>query len=339
MKKKITPSFKFIIVIGASAGGLHALSALLKGLPPTFPAPVIVVRHISPDADARLLLNLLAEETTLRVETAVTGNALQPGHVYLPVPDSHLMVGEEGRLSVTKGAAENRSRPAIDPLFRSAARHFGVRVIGILLTGMLDDGTSGLRAIKECGGTCIIQDPDDAEFPEMPRSALGQLAPDYCLPVSEMGVLLTRLVGRKPKKAQAVPRHLLIESRIAERVTSDIRAVNELGEQVPLSCPGCGGVLWQVGTAPAELRYRCHVGHAYTAASLLAEQNQQIEETMWTALRMFEQQRNLLAALGASQKGNHAEATNERRAVLDTHIQRIRVILQAELPGPKKNDP
>lgn len=325
-KKYPNNAIEQIVVIGTSAGGLNALTKLISQIQAGFPAPILVVQHISSDATGNVLLDVLSKNTKLTCAHAQDGGKLLPGHLYLAPSDHHLMVDEGEKLMVTKGAQENRSRPAIDPLFRSAAVEFGNRVIGILLTGYLDDGTAGLKTIQRCGGICIIQDPADADYPDMPQNALNQLKPDYCLPIIEMGGLLYELMGRKIERANPIPRDILIEAKIAKRVLSDLPSVNALGEQVPFNCPNCGGVLWKVDDG-VSLRYRCHTGHAYTAASLLAEQTGKIEETMWVALRMFEERRNLLTTVSKEQRGAAAKSASERVKESDIHIARIKAIL------------
>jgi two-component system chemotaxis response regulator CheB len=183
-----------------------------------------------------------------------------------------------------------------------------------------------MKAIKSCGGTCIVQDPDEAEYPDMPKNALNNVKVDYCLPISEMGALLHKLIPQKLPKSKPVPEDVLIEARIAERVLSDLSSVNTVGDQVPFNCPGCGGVLWKVKT-DSSLRFRCHTGHAYTSASLLAEQTKKIEETMWTALRMFEERKNLLTEM-AQKEGVGSKSALERANMSQVHIDRIRAILQ-----------
>lgn len=318
-----------VVVIGTSAGGLNALKKLIIQLPKDFPLPVLIVRHISPDATGNVVLDELNKFNTINCQHAKSGNSLKPGNLYLAPSDHHLMIDEDLKMLVTKGAQENRSRPAIDPLFRSAAVTFGTGVIGILLTGYLDDGTSGMKAIKRCGGTCIVQDPDDAEYPDMPRNALNNVKVDYCLPISEMGGLLYQLIPQKLVKRIPVPEDVLIEAKIAERTLSDLPSVNKLGNQVPFNCPGCGGVLWQVGK-DSNLRFRCHTGHAYTAAYLLAEQTNKIEETMWTALRMFEERKNLLTEIARGGKGVGSQSALERAKMSQVHIDRIRTILKSD---------
>lgn len=316
-----------VVVIGTSAGGLSALKKLIGQLPDDFPLPVLVVRHISADATGNVLLNELNKLNTLKCQHAKSGDELKPGYLYLAPSDHHLMIGGDLKILVTKGAQENRYRPAIDPLFRSAAVGFGTGVIGILLTGYLDDGTAGMKAIKRCGGICIVQDPEEAEYPAMPKNALNNVKVDYCRPISEMGALLYQLIPRKLRKSVPVPGDVSIEAKIAERVLSDLESVNQVGDQVPFNCPGCGGVLWKV-EKDSDSRYRCHTGHAYTAASLLAEQTKKIEETMWTALRMFEERKNLLTTMAQEKKGVGSKSASERAEMSQVHIDRIRAILK-----------
>jgi two-component system, chemotaxis family, protein-glutamate methylesterase/glutaminase len=323
------PRFPEVVVIGTSAGGLAALKQLVTQLQHDFPLPILVVQHISTSATGSILLDALNNVGNLKCQHARNKGRLKAGHLYLAPPDHHLMINAEKKILVTKGAHENRSRPAIDPLFRSAAVAFGNRVIGMLLTGYLDDGTAGLLAIKRCGGICIVQDPKDADYPDMPTNALRQVSADYCLPLAEMGGLLYQLLNQKTKIGKAIPRDIQIEAKIAERVLSDLPSVEALGEQVPFNCPGCGGVLWKIDEETG-MRFRCHTGHAYTAASLFAEQTSKIEETMWVALRMFEERKNLLVSMSQKAKGINAKSALERAEESQVHIDRIRLMLQSE---------
>jgi two-component system chemotaxis response regulator CheB len=336
LKKPV--KIKKVVVIGTSAGGLNALQTLVSQLQVDFEAPILVVQHISADATGNVLLKALNNFGNLKCEHAVSGTKLQNGHLYLAPSDHHLMIDEDESILVTKGAQENRSRPAIDPLFRSAAVAFSSKVIGIILTGYLDDGTAGMIAIKRCGGICIVQDPLDAEYPDMPQNALNQLEPDYCLPLLEIGGLLYQLLAKKSGKKKAIPKDILIETKIAKRVLSDLPSVNAVGKQVPFNCPGCGGVLWEVDKGVVT-RYRCHTGHAYTAASLLAEQTMQIEETMWTALRMFEERRNLMITMASEQRGAAAKSALERANISQVHIDRIKAILLSDDKGTTNDIP
>jgi two-component system chemotaxis response regulator CheB len=329
----------YMLVVGASAGGMEALCTLVSQLPEDFPTPILIVQHISADASGDYLLTALQQAGKLKCVHAAQGEQVKSGYIYLAPSDHHMLVHGDGKLQVTKGPQENRYRPAIDPLFRSAAVGFTNRLIGIILTGYLDDGTAGMIAIQRCGGTCIIQDPADAQYPDMPFNAINQLNADYVIPVGQMGPILVQLVAEKlPSERINVPQDILTEAKIAERISSDLEAVNSLGEQVPFNCPGCGGVLWKIGTGK-EMRYRCHTGHAYTYKSLLAEQTSKIEETMWTALRMFEERRNLLTTYAKTQTGASARSALERSQLSQVHIDRIRSILVADDKGTPSDQP
>jgi two-component system chemotaxis response regulator CheB len=318
-----------VVVIGTSAGGLNALIKLTSQLQKDFHAPILIVQHMSADTSGDVVLTSINKHSNLICKHATTGTKLVNGHIYLAPSDHHLMIDKRKKILIAKGAQENRSRPAIDPLFRSAAVSFGYMTIAILLTGYLDDGTAGLIAVKRCGGTCIVQDPKDAEYPDMPQNALNQLKVDYCVPIAKMGELLYQLLSDYSGNKIPIPKDILTEYEIATRVLSDLPAVNSLGEQVPFNCPGCGGVLWKIDKG-SSLRYRCHTGHAYTSASLLVEQTKKIEETMWTALRMFEERKNLLTTMSKNQKGAPAKSAMERAELSQVHINRIRAILLSD---------
>lgn len=325
-------SSKYIIVVGTSAGGLSALKKLLAHFSEDFPVPILVVQHIAADAVGNVLIDALTRYSKLRVLHPKSGDSLLPGTVYLAASDHHLMIDGHKKILITKGAHENRSRPAINPLFRSAAVSHGSGVIGILLTGYLDDGTAGLEVIQRCGGICIVQDPNDADYPDMPQNAINKIKPDYILPIAEMGGMIYQLISKNPAKQLMISKDILIETAIATRVTSDLASVNALGSQVPFNCPGCGGVLWKVEDG-AGSRFRCHTGHAYTASTLLADQTMKIEETMWTALRMFEERKNLLDSIAKSKSGAAARSAQERSEATQEHIARIRQILLADDKG------
>jgi two-component system chemotaxis response regulator CheB len=316
-----------VIVVGTSAGGLDALQKLVAQLPGNFPAAVFIVQHMSADSSADVLVRSLSSVAKLECTQAKDGERIKSGHVYVAPADQHLLMGKH-EIMVTKGARENRSRPAIDPLFRSAAVAHGTRAIGVLLSGQLDDGTAGLIAIKRCGGTSVVQDPRDAAYGAMPANAVNHAEVDHCVPLSVMGSLLTRLLQRPHTKRVPVPDDIVIEAKIAERVLSDLQSVDALGSQVPFNCPGCGGVLWEISHGK-DARYRCHTGHSYTAAVLLAEQSSKIEETLWVALRMFEERRNLLSTIARGNSGAQSRSAAERARDSAIHIERIRAMLKA----------
>lgn len=315
-----------VVVVGSSAGGMEALTRLVAQLPVDLPAPVLIVNHMSAETTGEPMVRALNKAGSVKCSHATDGEPFERGHVYLAPSDQHLLVVRD-KMLVTKGARENRSRPAIDPLFRSAAVAYGKGVIGVILTGYLDDGTSGMTAIKRCGGVSVVQDPDDAAHGDMPQSVITNVGPDYCVPLARMGPLLEKLVAREIGVSEEPPEDLVIEAEIAQRVVSDLKSVESLGSQVPFNCPDCGGVLWQMkhGDVP---RFRCHTGHAFSAAALLAEQGEKIEETLWVALRMFEERQNLIATMGSSQKDLPSSAV-ERVGESQVHIDRIRAMLHA----------
>lgn len=319
-----------IIVIGTSAGGLEVLDNLLGQLPADLPAAIFIVQHMAPGGGGEALLHRLSKYEHFRAKLAEDGEAFQLGRVYVAPPDYHLLLRKDVMLS-TKGARENRCRPAIDPLFRSAAVAHGSRVIGVLLTGMLDDGTAGLVAIQRCGGITVVQDPAEATYPGMPSSALANVAVDHCVRIAQMGALLDKLCRQRASRSTPIPEDIKTEARIAERVLSDVARVDSLGSRVPYNCPNCGGTLWEMTSHDIQ-RFRCHTGHSYTAASLLSSQTEKIEETLWICLRMFEERRNLLHSMtrGGGAKGTSVAARAEEA---EQHIERIRAMLLAKGAG------
>jgi two-component system chemotaxis response regulator CheB len=322
-----------IIVVGTSAGGLEALDALIGQLSSDLSASIFIVHDMAPDNSGEPLLRRLSRHKAFEARLAKEGERFKPGRIYIAPPDSHLLLKGHTVL-VRKGARENRSRPAVDPLFRSAAVAHGPRVIGVVLTGMLDDGTAGLIAIKRCGGVTVVQDPKDAAYSGMPQNALDSLDVDFCLPIAQMGQLLATLVSTPHGRTKPVPKDIRTEAAIAERVSSDVAQVDGLGSQVPYNCPNCGGVLWEMD-APKAKRYRCHTGHSFTEPALLASQSEKIEEMLWISLRMFEERKNLLnsTAKTAGRRGER-RATLQQLGQIQGFIERIRgMLLEPRLEG------
>src|SRR5688572_28074641 len=315
-----------IIVIGTSEGGLETLDDLVGQLPTDLAASVFIVQHVAPDNADEALTRRLRRHKAFKAKLAREGERFKPGRIYVAPPDNHLLV-KATTLLVRKGARENRSRPGVDPLFRSAAVAHGARVIGVVLTGTQDDGSAGLLAIKRCGGVTVVQDPTDAAYPGMPQYALDRVDVDFCVPIATMGRLLATLVSKPHGRSKPVPFDIRTEAEIAERVSSDVAQVNGLGSQVPYNCPNCGGVLWEMDSKGAT-RYRCHTGHSYTVPSLLASQSEKIEEMLWISLRMFEERKNLLNSV-AKAAGPRVRKIANRRLLKETqgHIERIRSML------------
>jgi two-component system chemotaxis response regulator CheB len=280
-----------IIVIGASAGGLDAVRTLMQNLPQKLSASLFVVIHTSPEGPG-LLASILDRVGTLRVVSAQDGARIERGVVYVAPPDVHLIFRDQ-HIKLSRGPREHHFRPAIDPLFRSAAEHYGNRVIGVVLTGNMADGTHGLMVIKQAGGIAIVQDPEEATVPMMPISAIEHVDVDYILPTKEIGGLIAGLVmGAEPRgirSSREWKRNEDLESPRPEELHADgIRSEMENGSPAPLTCPDCGGTLWEFDNGEL-LRYRCHVGHGFTAESLYNGQRDKIEDTLWSALRAIDE--------------------------------------------------
>jgi two-component system chemotaxis response regulator CheB len=306
------------IVIGASAGGVQVLTKLVADLPRDLPAAVFIVLHIPAHAPSQLP-EILARDTRLKVTHARTGEEIRTGHVYVAPPDHHLLI-EGKRIKLVHGPKENFHRPSIDALFRSAARSAGPRVIGVILTGARADGSIGMRQIKQCGGVTIVQDPSEAQFPSMPTSVMQQIKVDYSLPLHEIAATLVTL-SRQPVEEgnYPVPDKVEIEASIAEQDMDGeelIASIEKVGTISKLTCPDCQGALWEVNDEEM-LRYRCHVGHAYSAESLSDGQSEVLEAALWSAVRTLEEQSMLAQriAVRARQSNNqHALRAFEKRA-------------------------
>jgi two-component system chemotaxis response regulator CheB len=276
-----------LIVIGASSGGVEALLALVPRLPPDLQAAICIVLHISPEAPGMLPV-ILGRRTAMPVAHATDGEPIRRGHIYTAPPDHHLLV-EPGRLRVVRGPRENRHRPAVDPLFRSAANAYGPRCIGVILSGVLDDGTAGLLAIKRLGGLAVIQDPAEALFPGMVASAQRHVAVDHCLPAAEIAPLLARLAHEPAAEGVSpVPRDIEIEDRLARVERAGPVEGESLGQPTTLTCPECHGPLWEIRDS-GLLRFRCRTGHAFTAESMLAGQSEALEDALWMAINTLEE--------------------------------------------------
>jgi two-component system, chemotaxis family, protein-glutamate methylesterase/glutaminase len=317
-----------IVVIGGSAGSLDPLLYLFSKLTSDVDATYFVVQHISADAP-QFLSQLIGRSGVLPAQVAVDGERFERGHVYVAPPDHHLMV-HDGSTRLSHGPRENRTRPAIDPLFRSAAVEHGSHVIGVLLSGMLDDGSSGMVAIKRCGGTTIVQDPRDAAFPDMPSSALAALDVDHCATIDQIPELITSVARSEPKPFLDVPRDLQLEVDITARSTGTADREDMIGRRSTMSCPECGGPMWEMDH-DHKPRYRCTVGHSYTGRNLLADQELAVERALWAAIRTLEERRRLLEQLtsDADARGHDrlAETYRSRRDEAIVHIDQIKSLL------------
>jgi two-component system chemotaxis response regulator CheB len=299
-----------LVVIGASAGGVDALRVIAAGLPQDFPAPVCIVMHTAAESPG-VLHEILARAGTLPAVQARDQQPLQAGRLYVAPPDRHLVI-EPGRLRVTRGPRENRFRPAVDPLLRSAAQVYGPAAIGVVLTGNLDDGTAGLWAIKQLGGTAVVQDPADAEYPSMPESARRYVAVDHIAPLRAIPPLLVSLTAAPAAAAHvSTPLDVAIEVNIAKEQNAVDAGVETIGRPSSFACPECHGVLLQLEEG-GRLRFRCHTGHAYSADSLRTAVNQGIEDALWNAVRALEEGGLLMQQLSHHLRG-HADTGRARR--------------------------
>ncbi|RYF15312.1 MAG: chemotaxis protein CheB [Comamonadaceae bacterium] len=313
----MTRSRNHVVVIGASAGGVHALIDLAERLPAAFPVPVCIVQHIG--SNPSLLPELLRYRGPNRAMHAEDGQRLEPGTLHIAPPDRHLLLDGD-RLRLTIGPKENHARPAIDPLFRSAAASAGPGVIGVILTGQMDDGAAGLRAVKDCGGIAVVQDPATAAEPEMPRSALQNTDVDHCVPLAQIAPLLARLVGsHEPRPRGPVPEQVLREVAI-NRGEATVEDLLTIAAPSSLTCPDCGGTMWEMKD-PKPLRYRCHTGHAFSALSLARSQKEVSEQALWSSVRALREREMLLrrvASVSAS-LGDTAQAAAAR-----SHAERVK---------------
>jgi two-component system chemotaxis response regulator CheB len=309
------------IVIGASAGGVEALRVLLAGLPLEFEARMLVVLHV-PANGVNTLASVLARSSRMKVRSAANRDRLEPGVILVAPPDHHLVVVDDSCL-LTQGPRENGHRPAIDVLFRSAARALGPRMIGVILSGALDDGTVGLRAIRSRGGLGVVQDPDDAQHASMPRHAINAASPEYVLPVAEMPELLVRLIGTEVDPAQEAgadpqspeqPDKLVSLEIAPPQVTpEDLPEPRRPAESSSLSCPDCRGELFAT-TQEDYLRFRCQVGHAWSVQSLMAEHRVAVEGALWMALRVLDEKSALCTDMSVRANDGGASISARRFA-------------------------
>ena len=295
-----------IIVVGASAGGVEALLTLAGVLPPDLPAAVLVVLHTSAHPSA--LPRLLSRRGPLPAHQATDGAPLQPGRIYVAPGHHHLLVAR-GHLHVVQGPQEHGFCPAIDPLFRSAAEAYGPHVIGVILSGHLDDGTAGLLAVKRHGGCAVVQDPDEAVAPGMPRSAQAYVAVDYTLPLAAMGPLLGRLAAAVAAGAEHRP-DATPETAAADHGGLDVTD-GGAGTPAPFSCPVCGDVLSEIRDG-GLVRFRCQVGHRFSPESVAADQQAALIHTLWRAWTALNERVLLMQRL-AREAGRRHDARARRR--------------------------
>jgi two-component system, chemotaxis family, protein-glutamate methylesterase/glutaminase len=329
--------FEHLIVIGASTGGMGALRTIFSGLPADFPAPILVVMHIG--SAESILPTILASFTDLPVRHAANGSRIEPGTILIAPSDCHLLV-EDDCVRLSHGPKENHARPAIDPLFRSAAIAHDTKVIGVILTGNLDDGVVGLQAVKDYGGLAIVQDPDEAEVPSMPQNALDYVDVDYCLKLDDIAVTLMKLV-RQPRPENSnrpvnqSSKRSIMENRFisGEELPPSMEDLDRIGTRSVQTCPECGGTLWEINDS-VPVRYRCHTGHAFTGRSLLQVQHRLSEDALWSAVRALHEKHTLLKRLASeAQRRGAGDAVAEHEAAAELAMQyaeALRKMINAE---------
>jgi two-component system, chemotaxis family, protein-glutamate methylesterase/glutaminase len=319
----------FVIVVGASAGGSDALCKLAAAMPRDLNAAIFIVLHLGGQGIDRFLTTRLQKCTSMHCVLATDGLTIKKGHIYIAPVDQHLIL-KPGTMHLTKGPTENRWRPSIDVLFRSAAVYYNERTIGIVLSGMLYDGTAGMQAIKRCGGTCIVQDPGEAMYPDMPHSVLNNTMVDHILPVAGMTDAIQYTIASKKAEGITIPEDIKAEVAIPEKTITTIDNISKLGKQTVYSCPDCGGGLWEIKDSD-HIHYRCHIGHAFSENELLKTQFESINETLWVALRMMEERKNLLFKISHDEKTRNMHALSnmhtERAQELEEHITKLKELL------------
>jgi two-component system chemotaxis response regulator CheB len=325
-------AYRDIVVIGASAGGFDVLRRIARELPSPLNAAVFVVLHTGASSP-EILADLFAHEGNLSAGYPGDGDSIRPGRIYVAPADQHLVL-EERRVRVVRGPRQNRHRPAIDVLFRSAAFAHGPRAIGVVLSGALNDGVAGLAALKRAGGLAVVQDPGEARYPDMPRHAIEEVDVDFRVPAAEIAPLLARLTAEELPISPQVPDHGLQFEVGADLGDSDPEGLDALGTRSVFTCPDCRGTLWQMKDDDV-LRFRCHVGHSYSAGTLMTSQHERLEETLWAAVRAMEENAKLARKVGARlSAGGLPTELRQKAEQLEHHADVLRALLQREPVAP-----
>jgi two-component system, chemotaxis family, protein-glutamate methylesterase/glutaminase len=310
----MTGGHRDVVVVGASAGGVEALRALAGGLPPDYPGAVLMVLHV-PREGPTALPAIISRSGPLPAALAVDGEDLRGGRIYVAPNDHHLLV-VDGRVRLTRGPTENGHRPAIDPLFRSVARAYGDRVIGVVLSGARDDGAAGLALIAAQGGTTIVQDPADALYPSMPRAAIEHVRPDHIVPAAKLGDLIGEITASPLARSSPPPDDLLLDAEVAMSNLAPVTTEDFAASPAGYGCPSCGGSLFEIPASPLP-RYRCRVGHAWSPDSLLDEQAVALEGALWMALRALEEKSALSRRMADDRLGRRSATGLRFRDIAD----------------------
>ena len=303
-----TESYRAVVAVGSSAGGVGALQRFVEGLQPDLPAPILVTQHIGPYPS--ILPDLLTRAGPVPATHACEGEVMRAGRIYVAPPDHHMLI-ENGAITLSHGAKEHHTRPAIDPLFRSIALAYGPRAIGVVMTGWGEDGTAGLQAIKACGGLVFVQQPSDAEQPHMPMTALQYVAVDHVFKAANLGPDLASALAHRDLRERALvrPAGLVHEHQSFLMQGDPMEHLNAIGKPSTYTCPDCYGSLWEMSGARPR-RFRCHTGHAYTLRTLQEAQSETTDTALWSAIRGLEEKEMLLQEVATQhlQEGNAAEA-------------------------------
>lgn len=283
-----------VVAIGTSAGGVEAVLSIARQLPVQFPASILLTIHL-PNHTRSVLDDLLSEAGPLKASFAADGDILRKGRIYIAPPGYHLLAQGE-RLALGTGPRENNSRPAIDPMFRSAALCCGSRAIGVILTGTLGDGAAGLWAIKQAGGITIVQDPNEAAFPDMPLAALNHVEPDHLPLLADLPGLLERLAHEPVGEPRPIAPGMKYEVDVAKGGTGSMQEMDRIGRRSVLTCPDCAGVMWEIDEGKLS-RYRCHQGHAYSAEVMGVAMEESLRHALGSGLRALEERIALIRKL------------------------------------------
>lgn len=316
-----------IIVVGASAGGLSTVETLLASIPDNLNAALFIVVHLSKNAQQDHINAILSRSSRWPVVVPKNGTVVERGMAYLAPIDCHLMLsGNE--IKVSGGAMENHYRPSIDVLFRTAAAAYSSCVIGIILSGLLDDGASGMAAIKSAGGLCIVQDPDEADYAEMAVNVLKHTDVDYRVPLADIAYILSDIASRGDCIPSSIPDRLKQEADITIRRASDYKDTDRLGSPTMFTCPDCGGMLTKINE-DTTARYRCYTGHVFSEQFLEEQYLKKTEETLWVAMRMMEERKNFLGSLERKfgTNGPTAKERKERAVELEKYIAHLKNML------------
>ncbi len=313
------------IAIGGSAGSLTALKTLLPALRPDIPAAILICQHVSSIASGRGS-DLLRRHSPLEVVEARDRMPLRPGRIHVAAPDRHMMIGHD-HIHLRRGAQENNFRPAIDPLFRSLAVYRATRAVGVVLSGLMDDGAAGARAIERTGGTILVEAPETAEFPDMPQAALRATEAARPLPLTGLAETLNALAGTPVAEAGPIPWEIGVEMKIAGLEEANMANEDRLGTLSPFNCPHCDGVLWEIEDGPM-VRYRCHTGHAYSTAALALAQEEALDHQLFSTLRAHKGRAELLRRMSVRSGERSSEIIRERIRLIEEDTMRLEEIIR-----------